>query len=318
MAGLLLPCSLFATVNGVAVPPPVSGRKITVDQITPADVLARIKLIQEEVELIRINLKKPQYKEQEIVVFDAVPREVFYQAFTLCQKADRLCFETTGRRMKMPEIIRADRIKPFHVWHIINASYQRILILKNKLNIREEAKEQLQDQFAQPSDVFVEVMNINGQLNVLLEKKISFSDVFAQITVAINYASLLLAEFPGIIRIPKSSQYEYGKRAEDVYEQLQKIYEVIRQIAGRSGLKIIDLNLVNEEVIASDVYDISSLLISELAYVYSFLETDQSPIERYYPGEKNSSDVYQRVGILYFQAIKLKELVIQKPGWLEI
>ena len=70
------------------------------------------------------------------------------------------------------------------------------------------------------------------------------------------------------------------------------------------------------DLTSSDVYDLASLLVSELAYLDSRVASGKSPIDSYYPGRKLPSHTYQRVGILKAQLSQLVALVTTSPGWL--
>ena len=72
-----------------------------------------------------------------------------------------------------------------------------------------------------------------------------------------------------------------------------------------------------ETVTPSDVYDIASLIVSELAYLHEQLKQLQSPRKVYNPGRKLPSHVYQRTGILEKQLTDLLKRVEKKPGWLQ-
>ena len=66
----------------------------------------------------------------------------------------------------------------------------------------------------------------------------------------------------------------------------------------------------------SDVYDISSLLVAELAFLHQQAGTLDAPRPAYYPGRKFPSDVYQRAGQLKSQLDELQGLVKTRPAWL--
>ena len=68
----------------------------------------------------------------------------------------------------------------------------------------------------------------------------------------------------------------------------------------------------------SDVYDIVSLLVSELAFLHAALPGAEPPHKSYFPGRKFPSDVYQRVGILEKQLAQLESLVERQPDWLRV
>ncbi len=57
-------------------------------KIEPPDVFVHVALVRAELELIRLELGKPKSKQKELPIFDAQPREVYFQAQTLFRKTD--------------------------------------------------------------------------------------------------------------------------------------------------------------------------------------------------------------------------------------
>ncbi len=68
--------------------------------------------------------------------------------------------------------------------------------------------------------------------------------------------------------------------------------------------------------IPSDVYDVATLLVSELTYLWEQLDDVPSPRQAYYPGRRFPSHVYQRALLLERQLVELDQLVGSRPGWL--
>lgn len=311
---------LNTTRHTITTPPPISGRAATaVEDILPADVLARVKLVQDELELIRYELGKPKNIQPELNVTDAAPREVYYQALTMFQKANRLAFEHTGITNKSPITPPVDSIRPAHVWHNANQVLKRVLLVKESIGVTKESQEKIQDEATTPTDVFRLCIQVNRQLNLLLEQRFSPSDVFQQVTLATNYSARLIAKFPNVTRRPEAAQFEHGKTPADVYRRLQSIYQNVRKLALFSQLKMLNFQLDKHainKITPSDVYDVASLLVSELSYIHSKLDGSQPPEKVYYPGKKFPAHVYQRAGILNSQIDSLLVKVAQNPNWL--
>ena len=70
------------------------------------------------------------------------------------------------------------------------------------------------------------------------------------------------------------------------------------------------------DVTPSDVYDVASLLVSELAYLHARLPNAGAPRSSYNPGDKLPSHVYQRAGMLERQLSELNKWVEGSPDWL--
>jgi hypothetical protein len=67
-----------------------------------------------------------------------------------------------------------------------------------------------------------------------------------------------------------------------------------------------------------DVYNLASLIVSELRFLHAQVDGALSPPEPYYPGRQFPSDVYQRAGLLEILLIDLQALVQAVPSWLHV
>ena len=287
--------------------------------VTIPEVFVHIALVQAELELIRFEMGKPRSKQPELIVSGTTPRDLFFQALTLFRKANRFSFEQTRQRVTTPDI-PGKNIQPTQVYSVIDSALIQIRLVKKQLGIMEAGEVIPLDTVAIPDDVFTAIIQANRQLNLLLDRQFAPSEVFQQVTLAVGYTSQLLTQFPETTSTPPPAPpLERGKRPSDVYRLLIACYELARQIAERSGLSMLILESSEsqfESVAPSDVFDIASLVVSELAYLHEQLDGAQAPHEVYYPGRKLPSHVYQRAGILESQLINLLKQVEQKPDWL--
>jgi len=167
--------------------------------------------------------------------------------------------------------------------------------------------------------MFVAIAHVNRQINVLLEKQFSPREVFQKTTLATNYAASLLAGFPSVDRRPRNTPYERRKAPQDVYRKLLLVLDGVTAVAENSGLKALDFYMP-EEVIAnavpSDVFQLASLIVSELSYIHSKSDYAAPVVAAYYPGNKFPSHVYQRVGMLEQQVNSLISISEQSGDWL--
>ncbi len=288
-------------------------------EITPADTFLLATFVLEEIELIRDELGKPKNTQPVIDVAGAAPREAYFQAVTLFRKTDKLCFEITRDRHLDIEI-QTGEIEAKHVWHMINRVIKKLNLVKTRLGIKETSRMHDRDSGKGPSDVFRVIVHANRQLNLLLDKRFLPSDVFQQVTLAINYSSRLLAQFPESNRIPDAPTYQRRKHPKDVYFLLVNCYGHLHEIARQSHVESLTLTF-NEidmkSITPSDVYDIASVIVSELAFLHEQIANIEPPAKTYYAGRKIPSDVYQRAGMLEAQLIELLSRVNHSSGWLE-
>lgn len=62
-------------------------------QLQPPDVFLQVGIVRAELELIRLEMGKPENSGEPVLILEAAPREVFFQALTLFRKANRLSYE---------------------------------------------------------------------------------------------------------------------------------------------------------------------------------------------------------------------------------
>ena len=285
--------------------------------LEPSDVHARLMFLQSELDQIRFEMGKPELTPLELDIADVAPREVYFQAETLFRKANRLSFEHTREVSEAPPE-PARTIAPTDVMVVVEASIDRITHVKRHLGITQSSVQQPPDRSKTPTDVFRAIAATNRQLNLLLDQPFSPAEVYEQLTLAIGYTARLRTQFSGD-RIPDTPPFIRGKLPIDVYRKLVDCFGIIQQIAAHSELPMLNFNAlegIDREVTPSDVYDIATLLVSELAYLWSQLEDTAPPRPAYYPGRKFPSHVYQRAGLLERQLAELVALVDSTPDWL--
>ncbi len=308
---------MLAAMHSSATPDPVWGQAgaDTGVGVEPADVFVRVELVRQELELIRLEMGKPGGVEEHITVSNAAPHDVFFQALTLFRKANRLCYEQTRNDTAEPRAPDG-RIDPEHVYGVVNAALDRLRRVKQKLGIEENAEAPERNPATKPTDVFRSIVPVNRQLNLLLDRQFAPSDVYQQLTLAISYASRLLALFPGATRIPPAPPFERRKRPADVYDRLIDCHELLRGINKQLNITMVDVNRAGKDtdkIAPSDVYDIATLLVSELALIHAQSPGAAAPVNSFYPGRKLPSHVYQRAGILQTQLLELEKRLRENP-----
>ena len=159
-----------------------------------------------------------------------------------------------------------------------------------------------------------------AQINRLLDRPFSPGDVYEQVTVAIAYASRLL-DSPGEVSTPPDPPaLERRKRPADVYEKLVTCFEEIHAIGDKSGVQMLNLQVDEAQITRvepSDVYDMASLLVSELAFLHTHKTGARPPRQVFSPGRKLPSHVYQRIGILCGQMKSIRAEAEKNPNWLK-
>jgi hypothetical protein len=284
----------------------------------PPDVFARVAQLREEIEQLRREMGKP-VSEFEFEVRSVSPREVYFQALTLFLKADRLAIEQTGKGIEVPERPRGP-LRPKDVLAVVTAAQQRIRQVKEKLTIEQPAGTPARDASKTPTDVFRAIVRANQQLNLLLDHPFAPSDVFLQVQRATGLASVLASRFDDADFPRQLPDFQRGQQPRDVYRQLLTCLARIREIFDKSDLKILDIEVSDEameQATPSDVYDLASVLVAELAYLHRLQPDAEPPPAVFYPGRKFPSHVHQTARLLDRQLSWLQQQVSQEPGWLK-
>jgi hypothetical protein len=293
-------------------------------KIEPPDCYARAQRLAAEIELIRAEMGRPQDRRPQPAVKGAAPREVYFQALSLFRKADRLCYEITGDQLAaIPHAPPISAIEPGDVLGVLDAALRELEETKQRLGIREEAKEPKREASRTPSDVFAACLGATRQLNLLLERPFAPGDVFQQVSLAVAYAGRLLAAFPSIDTTPDLPAFKRRQRPADCFDRLAGCFTTLQKVIARSGLQVMqqaperpgDAN----EVVPGDVYDMASLALAEVAFLHAH-QADANPpylFEANMPGRKLPAHVHQLAGVLDTQLNALAKLVEKKPNWLQ-
>ena len=318
---ILIPCVTLAQVFTETLKP-VSGRTISLTGIHPADVLARTALLRDELEVIRFEMGKPKDSWAGGFANNASPHEVYFQAMNVFLKANRLSLELVGSMGTQPEAMPASNIYPFHVWLMVDAAYHRILAVKQELGISESIAERPQPTSTTMTEAGRAIVVVNRQINLVLERPFSPSDVRHQVSLAIQYAADLLEQFPDTTPLPDTPTFERGKQPTDVFLRLLECYERLETIAQYSKVPVVHFDrqalkkaLQQFSFHPSDVYDMATLLVSDLAFIHAKIRNFETPDPIPYPGRTFPSHTYQQAGVLYAQLVELEKNIKDDPEW---
>ena len=276
----------------------------SIESIEPPDCYRRAVQLAADVELIRREMGRPTEARPPVTVKGASPRECWFQALAVFRKADRLCQEIAGDPVaSVPHAPPIGDIKPGHVLTVIEAAARELDEVKQTLGIPEKGEAPARDGSKTPSDVFGSLATTNRQINLLLARPFAPSDVYQQVSLTVSYAARLTGAEP-----PAAAAFERGRRPAEVYDRLQRCLELVRTLVKNAGHPVIDsLPTPGDQTLPSDVYDLASLLLGEVAFVHA-LRPDPNPpypFESNAPGKKLPSHVWQLAGVLEQQLQQL-------------
>ena len=276
---------------------------------TPTDVYREVQSVAHDIEHLRLYMGRPVNTQAPIDVSGVAPREVIYQAKTLCVKVNRLGFQTIREIAEKP-VVPDRQITPADVLRMVCFAHGRVRQIAEELDLEVVPPEPGSTESRTPTDVYKAIVQLNRQINLLLDERFAPSDVYEELSLAIAHAANLRSRWPGE-RIPPAPDWEFGKRPTDVMRRLAQCSELVRSIAETKGVQVLKLRLDEsslEAVSPSDVYDVAALLVAELAYLDRTLLDVKAVRKARYPGRKVPSDVYQRAGILLQQLEEINDL----------
>jgi len=287
--------------------------------IEPADCYARVARIRGELELLRLEMGRPADAQSDLGVTGAQPREVYFVALGMFRKVDRLCFEHTGEQGTLPYPPPLADLKPADVLTVLDAVLERVNRVKSTLGLSEHAAEPAREPARTPSDVFRAIVAANRQLNLLLEQPFSPADVYQQVSLAGAYAASLRAHASDQTTVPTMPAFARRKRPADCYRKLGDAVDRVEILVARAGLQMLDLTVgeVNaERVTPSDVYDLASLLVAELAYLHAQIP-GLAPViiqPTAPPGRRLPSHVFQLASLVEEQLAAVEKLTEKNAG----
>ena len=279
-------------------------------EIEPPDVYQAVRQVSQDIELVREVMGRPKLDADAWVVEHAEPRHVYYQAQTLFRKVDRLKRQLTLEASAMPPAPLGE-IEPQHVLQVVRASQEGIEAIRAELSInyRSELPEREADR--QPRDVFREIVQVDRQLNLMLDRPIQPQDVYGQIELAATYVAGALTTDESVPSYGELPPFEPNKEPADVYRRVLECLGIAQAIGEQHGINVLQLNLRRElrrrDITPSDVYDLATTVLAEVAYLtltLDALDVDVPPIER--PKHVFPSHVYQLTSMLQEELARLQ------------
>ena len=283
-------------------------------EVGPPDVHLAVIRLQYELTALRYVSGVPTTDNTAALeVIAAAPRHVFYQAQVLFRKTNQLGEEIADRRqLPLDEVDAQWRrasprpapegrdIVPADVLQLVTDASDRVRAILRLLNVNVSVVDQPgRDASRQSEDVLAELLKINSQINRMMHREFRMRDVYEQVLLAINYAGDLGGGYPG--RGGPSD----NKQPLDVYLRLVACVDLLRDVGVAMDVPTLDLQVnggnAAAEVMPADVYDLMTMLISDLAYMvqYSGAEHTSPPRGEYRrPRYVLPSDVFELLGVL--------------------
>ena len=325
----MIGCSaLFARLSPLLLLGIAIGPLRAQEPITTPDVHLLARTIQEEIEIIRWHMGRPFESRPPIPVSDVVIRENFRQALTLWRKVNQLGVELVGGG-ESPPVVAAPRGGEYgrnEVHQVLVSVLARVQEIREGMGIVgltgivETASLTALDPSASPSDVFQVIVQSNRQVNRMLSSQSQPGDVYQQVLQAIFYSTEILTALGDPDPFPVAPVYEPGLHPGHVYGRLLGVFDRLSSGFDSQGLDIVSwaggAYVVDASLTPSDVFDLATLLLSELEYAHSLIPGARPPMQVVHPGRRFPADVYQQAGVLQMQASRIMLHLTESPNLL--
>ena len=290
------------------------------NDVSPPDVFAATMMLRQDLELLRQELNAPLEERDLVKVSNAAPREVYFQAITLRLKSERLCSQQLENTVGLPTSvsITPDReLRPSDVLEVVLQAQGQIRCATAFFGLAATREAPARDSTKTPTDVFQSIVQANRQINLLLKEQFSPNEVIAAVRLANTYTTAVLDDLAPVWRASSTpaSPFVEGKRPVDVYQALYGCNQIIERIAQQSGLEILRFEPeLRPDIVPSDVFNLATLIVSQLRYFSTFTSVEVSHRFRSEP-DRTPSHVHQEAETLRSNLQVLAKLVNAFPEW---
>lgn len=283
----------------IPTPPPVSGRSLAQpESINAADVMARLLLLQRNLERVRRFMGRYPPLPPVIRVAHATTTEVYFNSLNLLRRVMRLSFEQLRVEQQwdgeLPEVVR-----PFDVYVNLDRILGRVLQIKAALGIDTAVAEVVQPATTTMTEVFNAIIETGALVNILLDHMTNNEETFRLLTLAVH-ATMPLHQAHTRKMMPEAPVFEPNKLPEQVFVELETCFTLTAQIANRLGVDVLSLQEVEGRRDASpdDVSELTVLLIAEIDRLLLASDLPRAPRRNLSFGRKFPSHGLQRARLL--------------------
>lgn len=270
------------------------------------DVFLLASEVADDTELIREVMGRPYDDSPRLPASEVSHRELYFQAQTLFRKANQLAqdFEMSERRSAPPA--PADReIQAADVYAVVESAFEEIGRVKGALGIEEQLEPLRRETEISATGVFMTIIDVNRQLNLMLAEPIRARDVFEQVSLAVSYGAGILSSLEvGGKEWLSAQSFDGHKRPADIYGQLLECIDLVSRIARRVDVSVLSLSSrrnIPDDIEPGHVYDIATILVADLATLAIALDADGIDPGLPTPQRIFPTQVYERSGVLQRQ-----------------
>ncbi len=272
-------------------------------------VYALANQLADEIELVRERMGRPYDDSPRVPVSGITQVELYFQAQLLLRKANRLAGELAGAAPRATGPVLAGEIEPSDIYGLLEDALVQARHAADALGITEQVEMAPRGSALAPTGVFLVVIDINRQLNLMLREPINDAEVFNEISAAVTYAASLLSAQAGAVAVPEAPPFDGHKRPADVYRRITECIDAMIRVAPKADVTVLGLSSrrnIPDDITPGHVLDIASLLTADLAALATKLDVPLVRPTLSTPRHIFATEVYAQAGILLRQLEELE------------
>jgi hypothetical protein len=285
--------------------------EVSAQRIDNADVYVLADQLANEVELIREVMGRPYDDSPRLPVGGVTPAELYLQAQTLFRKSNQLAQEFAAAEREALPAEPDGEIEPADVHEVVAAALGHVRSVKRALRIDTTVPLEQRDDPIAPTGVFLVIIDVNRQLNLMISESARPRDVFEQVSVAVIYAAAILAKDSAAVPVPDPPAFDGYKRMDDVYTKLLECIELMSRVGSKAGIAVLRVsprrNLPNN-INSGHVFDLARILVADLAVLADAAQAQRVNLGLTTPERIFPTQVYERAGVLKAQLEALNAL----------
>ncbi len=281
-------------------------------EIGNPEAYALANQLADELELVRERMGRPYDDSPRLPVSEVSDVELYFQTQSLLRKANQLAEELAGTASRSPGPVPSGRIDPADVYAVLEDALEQIRYVAQTIGIEEQTEFEPFGSRISATGVFLVVIDINRQLNLMLREPITDADVFEEISAAVNFAASLLSMHEGAELVPEAPPFDGYKRPFDVYRRLTECIDAVIRVAPKLDIHVAGLSSrrnIPDDISPGHAFDIARIVTADLAAFAYQLEAPRVRANLPTPKHIFPTEVYAQAGILLRQIEELEKLL---------
>ena len=281
-------------------------------EIGNPEAYALANQLADELELVRERMGRPYDDSPRLPVSEVSDVELYFQTQSLLRKANQLAEELAGTASRSPGPVPSGRIDPADVYAVLEDALEQIRYVAQTIGIEEQTEFEPFGSRISATGVFLVVIDINRQLNLMLREPITDADVFEEISSAVNFAASLLSMHEGAELVPEAPPFDGYKRPFDVYRRLTECIDAVIRVAPKLDIHVLGLSSrrnIPDDISPGHAFDIARIVTADLAAFAYQLEAPRVRANLPTPKHIFPTEVYAQAGILLRQIEELEKLL---------